>query len=298
MVLRFEPLHDTFAAVAMLADGSHPQLRTLDDATTLEAIRAGMDRYGVLVFRDQQFTGSEQIAFAKRLDGQIHAKTGARVLGQNRYGDEALTDISNVGGDNKILDQNDRRRLYGLANRLWHTDASFENPRGRYSMLFARVLPEDSPATQFADMRAAYRTLPVDLQASLPGLTVHHTIIHSRQTLGFEFSAEEAAGIPGALHPLILSMPRTGERSLYLASHAASIEGWNLPEARLLLRELMEHATREPNVFSHAWAPHDLVIWDNRVTMHRARPFADVTQRRELTRVTTLDIEDAARAAA
>lgn len=298
MTLRFTPLHDTFAASATLADGSAPSLRTLDAPALLESVRTGMDEFGVLVFHNQQFSGSEQIAFAKRLDGEIHAKTGARVLGQNRYGNEALTDISNVGADDKIMDKNDRRRLYGLANRLWHTDASFENPRGRYSMLFARVLPEDSPATQFADMRAAYRTLPADLQQSLLGLKVLHSIAYSRQTLGFEFSAEEAADIPGAVHPLILALPRTGERSLYLASHAASIEGWNLPEARLLLRELMEHATREANVFSHAWQPGDLVIWDNRVTMHRARPFADASVRRELTRVTTLDVAEAARAAA
>jgi alpha-ketoglutarate-dependent 2,4-dichlorophenoxyacetate dioxygenase len=165
-------------------------------------------------------------------------------------------------------------------------------------MLFARVLPEHSPATQFADMRAAYKTLPADLQHSLLGLEVCHSIAHSRQTLGFEFSAEEAAGFPGAVHPLILALPRTGERSLYLASHAASIEGWNLPEARLLLRELMEQSTREANVFSHVWQPGDLVVWDNRVTMHRARAFADASVRRELTRVTTLDVAQAARAAA
>ena len=165
-------------------------------------------------------------------------------------------------------------------------------------MLFARVLPAHSPATQFADMRAAYRALQPDLQKSLLGLKVRHSIAYSRQTLGFEFSTEEAAGIPGAIHPLVLELPRSGERSLYLASHAASIEGWNLPEARLLLRELMEHATREVNVFSHAWQPADLVIWDNRVTMHRARPFADTSLRRELTRVTTLDVANAAQAAA
>lgn len=298
MALRFTQLHETFVAQATPERDTPAYLRDIDEPAALEAIRAGMDRYGVLVFRQQQFTGSEQIAFARRLDGEIHTKTGARVLGKNRYGDEALTDISNVGSDNQILDPNDRRRLYGLANRLWHTDASFENPRGRYSMLFARVLPADSPATQFADMRTAYATLPADLQQSLLGLRVHHSIAYSRQTLGFEFSADEATGIPGAIHPLILELPRTGERSLYLASHAASIEGWNLPEARLMLRELMEHATREANVFAHAWEPGDLVIWDNRVTMHRARPFADIMQRRELTRVTTLDIADAARAAA
>jgi len=270
----------------------------MEDPQALAQVRDGMDKYGVLVFNNQKFTGSEQIAFAKRLDGQIHAKTGARALGQNRFGNEALTDISNVAASGDILDENDRRRLYGLGNQLWHTDASFENPRGRYSMLMAYVLPPASPNTQFADTRTAYDRLEPELKQRLLGLQVHHTIAHSRQTLGFEFSPEEAALLPGAVHPLVLELPRTRRRALYLASHAAKIIGWTVPEGRLLIRELEERATQAELVYSHQWQLGDLVIWDNRATMHRGRPFADRQHRRELRRVTTLDIESPAAAAA
>ena len=293
MTLSFTPLHPSFVAAVSAVD-----LRTVEDLETLTQIRAGMDRYGVLVFPAQQFTGSEQIAFAKRLDGTIHAKTGARVLGANRLGNEALTDISNVGSSGEVMQQADRRRLYGLGNRLWHTDASFENPRGRYSMLMAYVIPPGSADTEFADTRTAYDTLPETMKRELQGLNCYHSIAHSRHTLGFDFSADEANKLPGATHPLVLQLPRTGRKSLYLASHASRIDGWTLPEGRLLLRDLMEHATARELVYRHQWTVGDLVIWDNRATMHRGKPFADTVHRRELRRVTTLDVEDPAKMAA
>ena len=162
---------------------------------------------------------------------------------------------------------------------------------GRYSLLHARVVPPDGPATEFADMRAAYDTLDPDMKERLEGLEVHHSIAYSRQTLGFEFSPEEAKILWGAIQPLVRTFPRSGRRSLYLASHASRILGWSLPEGRLLLRDLMEHATRREFVHAHEWRIGDLVIYDNRATMHRARPFDDGAHRRELRRVTTLDIE-------
>jgi alpha-ketoglutarate-dependent 2,4-dichlorophenoxyacetate dioxygenase len=293
VTLSFTPLHPSFVAAVSAVD-----LRTVEDVEALTQIRAGMDRYGVLVFPGQQFSGSEQIAFAKRLDGTIHAKTGARVLGANRLGNEALTDISNVGSGGEVMQQTDRRRLYGLGNRLWHTDASFENPRGRYSMLMAYVIPPDSADTEFADTRTAYDTLPETMKRELQGLNCYHSIAHSRHTLGFDFSADEANKLPGATHPLVLQLPRTGRKSLYLASHASRIDGWTLPEGRLLLRDLMEHATARELVYRHQWTVGDLVIWDNRATMHRGKPFADTVHRRELRRVTTLDVEDPAKMAA
>ena len=169
------------------------ELRRVSDEASLAEIRAGMDEYAVLVFRDQPFADEEQMAFARRLDGELHAKPGSRAVSKSRLGTEAVADISNVGADGKILPVDDRRRLYSLGNRLWHTDASFESPPGRYSMLSARTVPEGGgPDTQFADMRAAYDALAEDFKATLEGLEVHHSIAHSRQTLGFEFSAEEA----------------------------------------------------------------------------------------------------------
>jgi alpha-ketoglutarate-dependent 2,4-dichlorophenoxyacetate dioxygenase len=286
MALRFRRLHPRF-----VAEVSRVDLRGVHDAATLAEIRAGMDEHAVLVFRDQPFTDDEQLAFAQRLDGPLHSKTGTAALGLNRLGNDALVDISNLDADGDIARPDDRRRVYGLGNRLWHTDASFQDPPGRYSMLSAKVVPPVGAETEYADMRAAYDTLPADTVARIEGLRVHHSIAYSRQTLGFEFTAEEAARLEGAIHPLVRIIPGSGRRSLYLASHASRIVGWPLPEGRLLLRDLMEHATRPDFVYRHAWAVGDLVIWDNRATMHRARPFDDQRHRRELRRVTTLDIE-------
>ncbi len=285
MPLTFRKLHPLFAAEASAID-----LRAVADRATLNAIRAGMDEHAVLVFHDQRFDGGEQLAFAKRFDGALHAKTGAAVLGKNRLGDEALTDISNVDESGQVMQAGDRRRAYALGNRLWHTDASFEDPPGRYSMLLAKVVPPVPADTEFADMRAAYDALDDATRRTLEGLRAHHSIAYSRMTLGFEFSAEEQRKLPGAVHPIVRTNPRTGRRALYLASHASRIVGWPVPEGRLLLRELAEHATQPQFVYRHAWREGDLVIWDNLATMHRGRPFDDTKHRRELRRVTTLDI--------
>ncbi|MCB1742465.1 MAG: TauD/TfdA family dioxygenase [Gammaproteobacteria bacterium] len=286
MNLQYKRLHPTF-----VAEVSTPiDLRRVDDDETLEAIRAGMYEHAVLVFRDQGFSGTEQLEFARRLDGELHAKTGASAIVKNRFGDEALTDISNVDAEGAIMARDDRRRLYGLANRLWHTDASFQDPPGRYSMLFARVLPVNPPPTEFADTRTAYDRLDAAYKARLEGLEVHHSIAYSRETLGFDFSAQEKEQLKGAIHPLVRHFPENDRRALYVASHASRILGWSLPEGRLLIRDLMERCTLPDLVYSHAWQAHDLVIWDNRATMHRAMSFDDTNQRRELHRVTTLDL--------
>ena len=289
MALMFRKLHPHFAAEVAAID-----LRRVEDRRTLDEIRAGMDAHAVLVFRDQPFGDEEQLAFARRFDGALHTKTGAAVLSGNRFGNEALTDISNVDADGGLLRADDRRRMYSLGNRLWHTDASFQDPPGRYSMLSARVVPDVSADTEFADMRAAYDALDDETRTKLEGLSAHHSIAYSRQTLGFDFSAEEQEKLAGAVHPLVRTNPRTRRRSLYLASHASRIIGWPVPEGRLLLRDLTEHATQPRFVYRHAWRVGDLVIWDNRATMHRGRPFDDATHRRELRRVTTLDVEPSA----
>jgi alpha-ketoglutarate-dependent 2,4-dichlorophenoxyacetate dioxygenase len=264
-------------------------LREVKDRGTLEAIRAGMDRHAVLVFRDQKFTGAEQLAFAERFDGKLHRKTGAAVLGKNRLGDEALTDISNLDAEGRILNLEDRRRAYQLGNRLWHTDASFQDPPGRYSMLFARIVPPVAADTEFADLRAAYDALDEETKREIEGLRAHHSIAHSRETLGFVFSEDEKNQLKGAEHPLVRINPRTGRRSLYLASHASRIVGWPVPEGRLFLRELIEHATQPRFTYRHSWRVGDLVIWDNLATMHRGKAYDDLRHKRELRRVTTLD---------
>ena len=285
MALAFRKLHPLFAAEVGPID-----LRATTDRATLDEIRAGMDEYGVLVFRDQPFADEEQLAFARRFDGELHSKTGASVLSKSRFGNEALTDISNVDEGGGLMKADDRRRAYQLGNRLWHTDASFQDPPGRYSMLSAKVIPSVAADTEFADMRAAYDALDKETRASLEGLRVHHSIAYSRQVLGFEFSAEEQEKLKGAVHPLVRTNPRTKRRSLYLASHASRIVDWPVPEGRLLLRDLVEHATQPRFVYRHEWRVGDLVIWDNLATMHRGRPFDDIKHRRELRRVTTLDV--------
>ena len=286
MTINFAKLHPTFAA-----EVAGIELRSVHDAATLERIRAGMDEHAVLVFRGQPFTDAEQLAFAQRLDGELHAKTGISAVQKNRFGNEALTDISNVGEAGEILEREDRRRAYGLGNRLWHTDASFQDPPGRYSMLHARVVPPVAADTEYADMRAAYDALPEEMKSRLAGLQAHHSIAYSRQRLGFEFSGDEAERLKGAVHPLVRTLPRSGRKSLYLASHANRILGWPVPDGRLLLLDLSEHATQRQFVYRHSWRVGDLVIWDNRCTMHRATAFDDVAYKRELRRVTTLDIE-------
>ena len=289
MGLSFGNLHPHFAAEVGAID-----LRCVDDPDTLAEIRAGMDEFAVLVFHDQLFTDAEHLSFAQRLDGALHTKLGINALQKNRLGNEALGDISNLGADGEILASDDRRRAYGLGNRLWHTDASFQDPPGRYSMLSAKVVPAVGADTEFADMRAAYDALPEETKAQIDGLRVHHSIAYSRQTLGFDFSKSEEDALKGAIHPLVRTIPRSKRKSLYLASHAARILDWPVPEGRLLLRDLIEHATQREFVYRHRWRAGDLVIWDNRATMHRATPFEDTKVRRELRRVTTLDIAEEA----
>ena len=289
MAVTFRKLHPHFVAEAAPID-----LRRVHDPETLAAIRAGMDDYALLVFRDQRFSDEEHLDFARRLDGELHTKTGISALKKSRFGNEALADVSNLTDRGQLQPADDRRRMYGLGNRLWHTDASFQDPPGRYSMLFARVIPPVGADTEYADMRAAYDALSPELKARLEGLRVHHSIAHSREILGFNFSQKEQEILKGAVHPLIRSLPRSGRKSLYIAAHASRIIDWPLPEGRLLLLELIEHATRPEFVYRHKWRVGDLVIYDNRATMHRARPFEDTKYPRELRRVTTLDIQDSA----
>jgi alpha-ketoglutarate-dependent 2,4-dichlorophenoxyacetate dioxygenase len=289
MTLTFRKLHPCFAA-----EVSPVELKTVRDEATLAQIRGGMDEFAVLVFRDQIWSDAEHLDFAQRLDGRLHTKLGISALQKNRLGNEALGDISNLDESGEIMRSDNRRRMYGLGNRLWHTDASFQDPPGRYSMLSAKVVPPVDADTEFADMRAAYDALPDPEKARLEGLRVHHSIAYSRQTLGFEFSETEQEALKGAVHLLVRTIPRSGRRSLYLASHASRIIDWPVPEGRLLLRELIEHATQPRFVYRHQWRVGDLVIWDNRATMHRARPFDDARYRRELRRVTTLDVEQSA----
>jgi len=289
MALEFRKLHLLFCA-EVTQDGRPLDLRQVADRATLEALRAGMDQYGVLVFPQQPFTDAEQLAFAERFDGTVHALIASPTVGRSRLGDDRLADISNVDAQGQLLAADDRKRMYSLANRLWHTDSSFREPAGRYSMLSARVIPDVRADTEFADMRSAWDALDEAAREKVAPLSAHHSVTHSREILGFSFTAEEHERLQGAVQPLVKTNPRTGRRSLCLASHASCIIGWPVPEGRLLLADLMAHATQRQFVHRHAWRDGDFVIWDNLATMHRATAFDDIRHRRELRRVTTLDI--------
>jgi alpha-ketoglutarate-dependent 2,4-dichlorophenoxyacetate dioxygenase len=286
MSLEARQLHPLFAGELTSVD-----LRTLRTEAERDEIRALMDRYAVLVVREQQFSDDEQAAFARGLGGELVTKVGRSVIDPaSRLKEPGLTDISNLDENDEILDRDDRRRMYSLGNRLWHTDSSFQQPPARYSMLSAKEVPAAGGESEYADMRAAYDALPAPLRAQIEDLRAFHSIIYSRSTIGFtEFSDAERAQFPGAEQPLVRVHPGSGRKSVYLASHASHIVGWPVPDGRLLLRELMTLATLPQFVYRHTWRVGDFVIWDNRCTMHRGLPFDEATQRRDLRRVTTID---------
>jgi alpha-ketoglutarate-dependent 2,4-dichlorophenoxyacetate dioxygenase len=292
MAISITQLHPTF-----VGDVGPVNLRTLTDEADLNQVRSGMDQYAVLVFHNQELSTQEQADFLQRLDGVLHTQTGSNAVQKNRFGIDAVSDVSNVDAEGKILGGDDRRRLQRLGNRLWHTDASFINPAGRYSALYAHILPPVPSDTEFADMRTAYDALTDEQKTSLDGLVAHHSIAYSRSTLGFEFSKTEKKTLEGAYHPLVRILNGTDRKSLYLGAHVSMVEGMPIPEGRLLVRDLMEHATQTKFVFKHSWQQGDLVIWDNRTTLHRATAFDDTVHVREMRRVTTLDINSAVGAA-
>jgi alpha-ketoglutarate-dependent 2,4-dichlorophenoxyacetate dioxygenase len=251
----------------------------------VSAIHAGMDRFGVLVFHDQHFEDEQQIAFSRQL-GTLEEATGDIMSEKDRRLSMDLNDISNLDKNGELLPRDDRRRLFGLGNLLWHSDSSFKEVPAKYSMLSARKIPLAGGNTEFADMRAAYDALDSETKREVHDLICLHSQIFSRGVLGFDdFTDAERAKWAPVRQGLVRRHPNTGRLSLYLASHAGGIEGWPMPEARSFLRDLNEHATQRQFVYAHVWRPWDLVMWDNRVTMHRARRY-DPKEVRDMRRTT------------
>ncbi|OFX03477.1 MAG: hypothetical protein A3D94_11300 [Alphaproteobacteria bacterium RIFCSPHIGHO2_12_FULL_66_14] len=260
-------------------------------AADRDAIAAAIDRYAVVVFHDQKLTDDQQIEFAGHF-GPIHSSAQrARHRGiKHRLARDEIADISNLDGDSKVLDVDSRRRLDWLANRLWHTDASFRAVPGALSMLYAHIVPSEGGNTEFADLRAAYDALPDKTKTQLERLVAEHSIWHSRGQLGVtKYTPEEIASLPPVPQRVVRTHPGSKRKTLYVAAHASHIIGMPIADGRLLLLDLIEHATQPKFVHAHTWRQGDLVIWDNRCTMHRARPF-DTTQVRDLRRVTTRDV--------
>jgi alpha-ketoglutarate-dependent 2,4-dichlorophenoxyacetate dioxygenase len=251
-------------------------------------IEAAMDRYAVLVLPGQEITDEQQYAFSRNF-GPMETATGDFQPVETRRLSMDINDISNLDPKGEVLARDDRRRLFGLGNMLWHTDSSFKPTPAKYSLLSGRVIPEEGGNTEFADMRAAWDDLDPKLQAECMGLVAEHSQLYSRGSLGIvDFTDAERASFAPVPQRLVRRHAGSGRLCLYLASHAGTIRGWPVPEARLFLKELTEHATQREYVYSHRWRPYDLVIWDNRAVMHRARRY-DHTKPRDLHRTTVAD---------
>jgi len=281
MALGIRSLHPVFAGEVTGLDTARPLSRD-----QVAAIEAGMDRYAVLVLRDQRLTDHQQIAFTLNFGELEHTRGNAITRPAELRLDPAFADVSNLDKDHRPLARDSRRRLYALGNRLWHSDSSFRAVPATYSLLSGRVVVDKGGDTEFADMRAAYDALDEATKAEIEELICEHSLMFSRGQLGFsEFSPDESEAMRPVRQRLVRTHPVTGRKSLFLAAHIGGIVGWPVPEARAYIRDLREHATQPQIVYAHKWRQWDLVIWDNRQVMHRVRRFDD-TKVRDMRRTT------------
>jgi alpha-ketoglutarate-dependent 2,4-dichlorophenoxyacetate dioxygenase len=256
----------------------------------VEAINKAMDEYAVLVFRDQPLTQTQQLEFAKAF-GPLDMGFKRLKKQADRMEHAELADISNVSAEGGAVARDDRKIVSNIANQLWHSDSSFQKPAARYSMLAAVRVPASGGDTEYADLRAAYDALPDETKREIESLEAEHYALHSRFMLGDDaYTDEQKAAIPPVHWPLVRRHAGSGRKHLFVGVHARAIKGWSIAEGRMLLMDLLEHATQPEFVYRHKWRPNDLVIWDNRCTLHRGRRF-DLGQVRELRRATTLDVD-------
>ena len=287
MSLQLKPLHPLFVAEASGIDITRP----LADAEVRQ-INAAMNQYAVLVWRGQPLTGQQQIDFAKSF-GPLDLGLKKVFKRKERLEDERLIDISNVDAEGNVARRDSPKNLSNFANQLWHSDSSFQDPRAAYSMLHALVLPSWGGNTEFADLRAAYDALPERTKAELQDLHAEHYALHTRILLGDEaYTDEQKKTIPPAVWPLVQTHPGSGRKLLFVGVHARQVIGWPTAESRMYLQDLLEHATQREFVYRHEWQVGDLVMWDNRSTLHRGRRY-DIAERRELRRTTIEDVPEA-----
>lgn len=284
MTVSIRQLHPLFVGEVDGVDLSKP----LDDAT-YAALEAAINRYAVLVFHDQRLDDDLLLALGQQF-GPLSAPRNHRI--GHRLKHAAIADISNLDNANELRSREDHRRLDALGNQLWHSDASFRPVSGALSMLYAHIVPPKGGDTEFADLRAAYDDLDDEMKETIDGLVVEHSIFQSRGMLGHtDYTPAERASLPSVRHPLVRTHPGSKRKTLYMGAHAASIDGMPLPEGKLLLSDLMDHATDRRYVHAHKWRVGDLVIWDNRCTLHRGRRYDDGKYKRDLRRVTTQDLD-------
>ena len=281
------PVTPQFAAEIGEVDLSQPL-----GAETLDEVRAAFARYAVVIFPAQNLTGDQHLEFAA-LFGPLERSIQVALKGEKLRITERLADIANMDADGKVWKADSRLRQFQMGNRLWHTDSSFKAPTAYTSMLYARSIPPIGGHTEFADLRAAYDALPAARKQQIAGLIAQHSIMFSRAKLGFtEFTDTERANFAPVRRPLIRTIPQSGRQSLYLASHVGHIEGMPDAEATALMQELTEFATQRQFVYTHRWRVGDLVMWDNRCTMHRGTEFDDTRWPRDMQRATTSDAAD------
>jgi len=268
-------------------------LRRALGAAQMQAVRDAFATYAVLVFPSQELSVEQHLAFAANF-GPLERSVATQMTGRKLRTRAEIADIANMDAEGNIWRSDSRMRLFQMGNRLWHTDSSFKAPSGYASLLYARSVAPVGGHTQFADLRAAYDALPEGTRARIEGLIGEHSLLYSRRRLGFtQFTDEEKRAFAPVARPLVRTIPESGRRSLYLASHVGAIRGMPDADAQALLNELTEHATQRHFVYTHRWRVGDLVMWDNRCTMHRGTEFDDLRWPRDMHRATTSDRPDA-----
>ena len=255
-----------------------------------QAVANAFWKYAVLIFPQQDITQQQQLAFAERFGPVERERTLDPKATPSRF-DGAFSDISNLTAESKIWAADSRQRMYKAGNKLWHTDSSFKRLPALTSLLHARTTVPLGGHTEFADQRAAYDALPDADKKLLEGLVAEHWIVTSRQRSGFtEFNEDERRRLPPVPQMLVRTLPQNRRKSLYVASHAGRIYGMPDAEGRALIDRLIAHVTQRQFVYTHRWRPDELVMWDNRCTMHRGTDYNDLRWVRDMRRVTVSDI--------
>lgn len=285
MAISIYPMTPSFAAEIGDVDLS-AQINSSD----VLAIKEAFAKYAVLIFPDQHLTQDQHLDFARRF-GPLETTIGAYRKEAPLRLPQELTDVSNLDVSDNIWERESRRRLFQLGARLWHTDNSFKHVPARASLLYARAIPPIGGHTEFADERAAYDELPREMKDRLATLVAEHSIFNSRARLGFsDFNEDERRSMPPVTQALIRTIPESGRKSLYLASHVGRILDMPEREGRELVDQLIAHCTQRQFTYTHRWRLHDMVMWDDRCTMHHGTEFDDLRWKRDLQRATVRDI--------
>jgi alpha-ketoglutarate-dependent 2,4-dichlorophenoxyacetate dioxygenase len=284
MPLTIYPITPSFAAEIGDVDLSQPL-----DAETVATIKQAFWDYGVLIFPAQELNEEQHINFARYI-GLIEPAIGAYRPDVKLRLRAEIADVSNLNSRNEIWGEKSKVRALQLGNRLWHTDSSFKYLPARASLLYARSIPPFGGHTEFADMRAAYDALPNETKRSLDGLIAEHALAYSRRRTGFTLGEADQKELPPVPQMMVRTIPENGRRSLYIASHIGRIFGMPDAEAMALVDQLVAHATQRQFLYTHRWRVHDLVMWDDRCTMHRGTEFDDLHWRRDMHRATVSDI--------